>query len=181
MLASSSPRRIELLKRLGFEFTHISPKVEEDTRSLDPIKRVERNSLLKAKSINEKDSVIIGSDTVIFVDGEILGKPVDKRDAIRMLRKLSGKCNKVYSGVTVVNTTNGKILTRHMVSEVWFRKLTDEEINEYVESGEPFGKAGAFGIQGLGGKIVDRIAGSFTNVVGLPLELLEEMLLEIFY
>ena len=178
VLASSSPRRIELFASLGICFNHISPDVEEDNTSMDPIERVERNSLKKAESIQDQhlDSLIIGSDTVVSHGKEIMGKPVDKSDAVNMLRKLSGKCNIVYSGVSVLDQRSGKNLTRHAITKVWFNELSEEHIRDYVNSGEPMDKAGAYGIQGLGGELVEMIEGSYSNVVGLPLELLTEML-----
>ena len=180
VLASSSPRRISLLQGLGVEFTHADPTSEENNSILNPIKRVEENSLKKTMSLVEvyEKSLIIGSDTVVYLNKRIMGKPVDEADARRMLKDLSGNCNLVYTGITIVNSTTGKTLTRHAVTKVWFKDLNDLEINEYVASGEPLDKAGAYGIQGLGGKLVDRFEGSYSNVIGFPLELLSEMFQE---
>jgi septum formation protein len=166
------------MKKLGLEFTHTPPKVEEDEALSDPVERVERNSLLKAKSVQKSDSLVIGSDTIVYHNGEIMGKPSNENDAKRMLWSLSEDSNKVYSGVSIVDSCSGRTLTRHAVTEVWFKKLSQNMIDEYVDSGEPMDKAGAYGIQGFGGEFIDRIEGSYSNVVGLPLELLTEMLQE---
>ena len=176
LLASSSPRRIELLGQLGLDFTHVAPDVEEEESSLDPVERVEGNARRKAMSVSAPDSVVIGSDTVVELDGQILGKPSDEEEAKVMLASLSGCVHQVYSGLSLV--FKGKSVTRHACTKVWFRTLSDKEIDDYVESGEPRDKAGSYGIQGLGRVLVEKIEGSYSNVVGLPLELLEEMLLE---
>lgn len=176
LLASSSPRRIELLGQLGLDFTHVASDVEEEESSLDPVERVEGNARRKAMSVSAPDSVVIGSDTVVELDGQILGKPSDEDEAKVMLASLSGCVHQVYSGLSLV--FKGKSVTRHECTKVWFRTLSDKEIDDYVESGEPLDKAGSYGIQGLGRVLVEKIEGSYSNVVGLPLELLEEMLLE---
>lgn len=180
VLASSSPRRIQLMRELGLDFIHVSPEGEEDNLSSDPVKRVEINSVRKAESVQNQhpDSLIIGSDTVVSLGGEIMGKPVDSANAERMLGDLSGNCNLVYTGVSVLDTRSGKRMTCHASTKVWFKQIADERIREYVRSGEPLDKAGAYGIQGLGGELVDRIEGSYSNVVGLPVDLLADMLRE---
>lgn len=178
VLASSSPRRIELMKELGLDFIHEPPQTEEDNVTKDPVKRVEENSFRKAQSVQKQhpNSLIIGSDTVVYLEGEIFGKPVDEAHASKILFNLSGKCNRVYTGVTVLNSNSGKTDTRHDCTKVWFRELSEQIVQDYVTSGEPLGKAGAYGIQGKGGDLIDRIDGSYSNVVGLPLELLSEIL-----
>ena len=180
LLASSSPRRIQLMRSIGLDFNQASPEAEEDNTLSDPVARVELNSLRKAESvrIHHPGSLIIGSDTVVSLGGEIMGKPTDEDDAERMLRDLSGKCNTVFTGISIINTESGKQMTRHASTRVWFKQLTEEKIRDYVNSGEPLDKAGSYGIQGLGGELVDRIEGSYSNVVGFPLELLTEMLSE---
>ncbi len=180
VLASSSPRRIRLLRELGVEFTHMDPTGKEDNSILDPGKRVEYNSLTKAMSLvnSQEKALIIGSDTVVHLNKRILGKPKDEADAKLMLRELSGNCNQVYTGISIVNSTSRRTLTRYTITKVWFKNLSDSAINEYVSSGEPLDKAGAYGIQGLGGELVDRFEGSYSNVIGFPLELLFEMLQE---
>ena len=176
LLASSSPRRIELLGQLWLDFTHVAPDVEEEESSLDPVERVEGNARRKAMSVSALDSVVIGSDTVVELDGKILGKPSDKEEAKIMLTSLSGNLHHVYSGLSLV--FKEKRVTRHACTKVWFRTLSDKEIDDYGESGEPRDKAGSYGIQDSDRVLVEKIEGSYSNVVGLPLELLEEMLLE---
>ena len=180
VLASSSPRRISLLRELGVEFTYVNPTGEEDNTILDPVKRVEHNSLMKAMSLvgSQENALIIGSDTVVYLNDRILGKPKEEADAKRMLKDLSGNRNLVYTGISIVNSNTRKTLTGHTITEVWFKNLSGKEINDYVASGEPLDKAGAYGIQGRGGELVDRFEGSFSNVIGFPLELLSEMFQE---
>jgi len=158
------------------DFTHVAPNVEEDESSLDPVERVEGNAYRKAMSVSASDSVVIGSDTVVELDGKILGKPSDKEEAKIMLTSLSGNLHHVYSGLSLV--FKEKRVTRHACTKVWFRTLSYEEIDDYVELGEPLDKAGSYGIQDSDRVLVEKIEGSYSNVVGLPLELLEEMLLE---
>lgn len=164
------------MKQLGVEFTHVSPKVEEDTTIDDPVRRVEENSLRKASSVHQPGSLVVGSDTVVALETEILGKPVDEEVARVMLSRLSGNSHKVYTGISIIDSDTGRANTDHACTEVWFRELSSGEIDEYVKSGEPLDKAGGYGIQGLGVRLVDRYEGSYTNIVGLPLELLGEML-----
>lgn len=176
-MASSSPRRFELIRELGWDFKVANPTVVEDEESMNPVERVEVNALRKARSIEGcQGYLIIGADTVVFHEGEILGKPGESGKAAMMLRKLSGKPHKVYTGVTILNSDTGEMLTRHEETTVWFKELDDETIETYVATGEPLDKAGAYGIQGEAGALVDRIEGSYSNVVGLPLELVREML-----
>jgi len=176
-LASSSPRRLDLIRELGWDFKVANPTVVEDEESMNPVERVEVNALRKARSIEGcQGYLIIGADTVVFHEGEILGKPGESGKAAMMLRKLSGKPHKVYTGVTILNSDTGEKLTRHEETTVWFKELDDETIETYVATGEPLDKAGAYGIQGEAGALVDRIEGSYSNVVGLPLELVREML-----
>ncbi|MBT4319730.1 septum formation protein Maf [Candidatus Bathyarchaeota archaeon] len=177
LLASSSPRRLDLIRELGWDFKVANPTVVEDEESMNPVERVEVNALRKARSIEGcQGYLIIGADTVVFHEGEILGKPGESGKAAMMLRKLSGKPHKVYTGVTILNSDTGEMLTRHEETTVWFKELDDETIETYVATGEPLDKAGAYGIQGEAGALVDRIEGSYSNVVGLPLELVREML-----
>ncbi len=176
-MASSSQRRIDLIGELGFGFEVVNPNTIEDEESRDPVVRVEDNAQRKTRSLEGRPGhIIIGADTVVFHNGEILGKPDGAGNAVMMLRKLSGKPHKVYTGVSVLNSDTGKVLTCHAETTVWFKELDDETIETYVKTGEPLDKAGAYGIQGKGGALVERIEGSYSNVVGLPLELVREML-----
>ena len=178
MLASSSPRRRDLMKELGLEFTIVAPSSDETSSHPDPRLRVIVNAEAKSRSVSGQfaDAVIIGADTIVFLDGMFLGKPVDQDDAKKMLELLSGKNHEVYTGLSILNTSTGKMLSKISCTEVRFKRLSQEVIAAYIDSGEPLDKAGAYGIQGDGGVFIADIVGSYSNVVGLPLELLREML-----
>ena len=173
ILASGSPRRKDLLESIGVRFVVIPSDVDETfLPSETPIEGVKRLSLEKALEISAKypGYWIIGADTVVVIDGKVLGKPVDEDDAKIMLRSLNGTTHVVYTGFSLVNSLwVEKAVTGCSRSEVFIRSMSDEEIDEYVASGEPMDKAGAYAIQGLGSALVQSINGSYTNVVGLPL------------
>ena len=173
ILASLSPRRRELLKGLGLDVKVVGSNVDEDMfkDNKNPLTHVLRLSLEKAKNVSEKEKgVIIGADTIVFLDGEIIGKPKDEEDAKVILRRISGRVHTVYTGFTIIdNRTPIKTYQRAVSSEVKIKELTPEEIEWYVSTGEPMDKAGAYAVQGLGAFMVEWIKGSWTNVVGLPL------------
>jgi septum formation protein len=180
LLASSSQRRIDLIGELGHDFEVVSPDAVEDRESREPVERVEGNALRKARSVEVRPGlIIIGADTVVFHEGEIFGKPEGEIGATTMLRKLSGKQHEVYTGVSVLNSDTGEAVTLHEKTIVWLKELDDEAIEGYVRTGEPMDKAGAYGIQGKGWALVERIEGSYSNVVGLPLELVREILIKL--
>ncbi|MDD7794889.1 Maf-like protein [Clostridium sp. 'White wine YQ'] len=184
ILASASERRKELLFRLFKEFEVAVSNFDEDSVvfSGNLEEYVKALSYGKAKEISKssmKDSLIIAADTIVSIDGKILGKPKDKQEAVNMLKMLSGKEHKVYSGITVINTNNSKIIQDAVCTTVHFSRLSDEEILSYVETDEPMDKAGAYGIQGYGGVFVEKIDGCFYNVVGLPLNRLSKIIKEI--
>ena len=181
ILASASPRRKELLQQIGIAFTTAPAHVDE--RALageEPEAYAVRVALDKARTAAKKFSsgVIIAADTIVVLEGVILGKPADAADAERMLKMLSGQMHTVITGLAVMDAGAGKALTRTAITRVWFRNLSPERITSYVASGEPLDKAGAYGIQGKGALLVERIEGCYFNVVGLPLPLLDEMLNE---
>ena len=181
ILASGSPRRRELLERMGIEeFDIITSDVDETLDdSLPPAMQVEQLSCRKAEAVaaeQPEDALIIAADTVVALDGTILGKPVDEADAFRMLSALSGVRHHVYTGVTVI--LGDKTLTRHEVTSVDFRSLEPEEIELYIATGECMDKAGAYGIQGYGALLIEGITGDYYNVMGLPVALLAQMLKE---
>lgn len=178
ILASSSPRRFELLRQIGLPFQSIVPSVDETTDRTDPFEIVSELSLRKAAAVakNNPLSVVIAADTVVCADGRILGKPHGDGEAAEMLRLLSGRSHFVYTGVTVI--CDGRIETAICRTEVFFKVLTEGQISAYVHSGEPYDKAGGYGIQGKGAVFVDHIDGDYANVVGLPVSLLYEMLRE---
>ena len=177
ILASTSPRRRELLARMGYEFTCDAPEVDENVDGrADEI--VALLSARKARAAAEKDTDggIIASDTLVSLDGKGLGKPADAADAYRMLRALSGRTHEVFSGVCMIDAATGREETRVARTGVIFRELSDEEINGYIATGEPMDKAGAYGIQGGAGKFVTGLDGTFENVMGFPVDVVEDML-----
>lgn len=184
ILASASERRQELLARLVDEFSIIVSEFDEDSIKFEGdishyVESIaEGKGLDVAKKVTD-DSIIISSDTIVTLGDEILGKPQNEKDAFSMLRKLSGNVHKVYSAIVLINTKTGKVLKASLPTEVIFSELTDEEINEYIKTKEPLDKAGAYGIQGMGGVFVKEIRGCYYNVVGLPLNKLKYMLKEI--
>ena len=176
ILASGSPRRKELMERAGFEFEIIPAGCEENAGPGPAREVVESLGLQKAEWVADKekgnfegDTIVIGADTVVSLDDVILGKPKNEADAFSMLKNLSGREHEVYTGVAIVSV-NGQIKESFVVcTKVMFRSLTDNEINEYIATGEPLDKAGAYGIQGKGGAFVEKISGDYDNVVGLPI------------
>jgi septum formation protein len=169
ILASASPRRKELLKLICDDFRVIPSDKEEILPDCVGVESAaEYLSAAKCKCLSEvyTSSLVIGCDTVVICDGEILGKPTDEADAVRMLTKLSGKTHKVMTGVTL--GYKGVYLSFAETTEVTFRELDGEEIADYVATGEPTDKAGAYGIQGYGALLAEKIDGDFFNVVGLP-------------
>lgn len=181
-LASASPRRQKILKDLGLDFVVNPPeKYKEKPGGLAPESLVCQNALGKAKEIAErfKGSIIIGCDTVVVFNNEILGKPLTHDKAKVMLTMLSGNYHTVFSGLAVFDAQKSRELVGYDKTEVKFKNLSEKEINDYVDSGEPLDKAGAYGIQEYGGEFVESIKGSFSNVVGLPKELLIRFLAEL--
>ncbi len=177
-LASGSPRRRELLTQIGIEYEVRVSEADEDCDIADPAKMVEELSRRKAfavadelKAEDESDFCVIGADTVVALDGEILGKPKDKSDAVRMLRELSGRAHEVFTGVTIVKVSGGvkNTNTFNECTKVHFYAMSDEEIEEYVSTGDPLDKAGAYGIQGFCARYISGIEGDYNNVVGLPI------------
>ncbi len=171
ILASGSPRRKELLKYIVDDF-EIKPSNAEENATGTPEEVVKELSLLKAKSVFELEEdkneiVVIGSDTIVVYDGEILGKPKDHADAKHMLSMLSGKVHKVYTGIAVVG--NGISEAEYISTKVLFDELSEDEIEEYIATGDPMDKAGSYGIQSCGGKFIKSIEGDWSAVMGLPL------------
>ena len=180
VLASASPRRLEILRQIGIEPELHPVEVEEDntlTTQRDEEAVVSANAALKAQAAAAAydDAIVIGADTIVALDGVIFGKPVDRADAKRMLETLSGNTHKVYTGICLIDTKTHKTVGGASVCEVTFPKLKEREIEEYLDSGEPFDKAGAYGIQGRGALLVDRIEGDYYTVVGLSVPLLRRL------
>jgi septum formation protein len=172
ILASGSPRRVALLGELGVPFQTVVSDVPE---TIDPRLSPEAQTVTlaerKARSVARQleRGIVLGADTIVVLDGEMLGKPVDEADATRMLRRLSGQKHRVVTGIAVADARTDSLRSSAVVSIVRFRTLSDEAIDRYVATGEPRGKAGAYAIQGLGAGLVSTLEGCFTNVVGLPL------------
>ena len=180
VLASTSPRRQELLGLLGLPFEVIGSLYDESMISPDsmaPADYVTRLAQGKASEVAgrlDADALVIGADTTVVLDGQFLNKPTGPDDAASMLRRLSGRTHEVYTGLCVIH--GQKLLTNYTVTEVTFAALTDEAIAAYVATGEPLDKAGAYGIQGKALSFIPSISGDYFNVVGLPLYLLGQML-----
>jgi septum formation protein len=171
ILASQSPRRRYLLQQAGIEFSVIPSSFDENSvKPSSPDVYVRQLAESKARDISEQyaDSWVIGADTIVYIDGNILGKPDSRVEARNMLERLSGKTHHVLTGFCICCHRIGRIFSDVVKTEVRFKKLTAREIDWYINSGEPFDKAGAYGIQGIGTFLVRRINGSYTNVVGLP-------------
>ena len=179
ILASGSPRRRELLDLMGLTYIVETPDVDESF-SGRPSETVMEISRRKATAVaaRHSDSIIIAADTLVFADGA-LGKPHTPERAKEMLRSLAGNWHHVYTGITVINTRSGRILRNVDKTRVHLVPMTEQEIDAYVATGEPLDKAGAYGIQGMGGMFVDRIDGSYSNVVGLPMSMLRIMLAQV--
>lgn len=180
VLASTSPRRRMLLTEAGIDFSVEAPMLAEERLNPDCelAEALEALALAKARSVAEKmpQALVMGADTIVCKDGVILGKPADAEEAARMLRMLSGAKHEVITAVALCCDETGVAVTGHAVSEVCFKALSEEVIQAYIESGEPLDKAGAYGIQGEGGKFVQALEGDYDNVVGLPMKLVKEML-----
>ena len=169
VLASASPRRREILQTTGFDFTvRVSDTDETIASGTPPQEAVQLLAKQKAAAVAADcpDDIVIGADTVVTLDGEILGKPHDTADAARMLRQLSGRTHDVYTGVCIAQA--GGTETFYACTRVTFYPLTEKEIADYIATGEPMDKAGAYGIQGRGCTLVEKIDGDYFNVVGLP-------------
>lgn len=193
ILASKSPRRHELLSMVGIEHEVITSDCDENIDCSGPADMVCKLSELKAESVAQllknnrlaKDDspgiretmkqtaddgrLIIGSDTIVYFDGEVLGKPRDPEDAFQMLHRMAGNIHSVFTGVTVIDTAAGRKETFYEETRVTFYDVSDEEIRDYIATGDPLDKAGSYGVQGLGAFLVKRIEGDYFTVVGLPL------------
>ena len=174
ILASGSKRRYDILKNVGYDFDVIVPNVDEDSiKERTPYELVQKLSRLKALAVLHRgeicdDSVILASDTVVELEGTILGKPKDKKDASRMLESLSGKTHNVYTGVCIIDATSRREVSFYEKCIVHMSKISIEQIHEYIETGQPMDKAGSYGIQGPGALFVSAIKGDFFTVSGLP-------------
>lgn len=177
ILASRSPRRAELLTSAGIAFEVLAADVDETPRPNEaPAAYVERLAREKALAVLalRPDARVLGADTTVTIDGEILGKPENEADAVRMLRLLAGRAHDVYTGVALASAS--AVHSAVDTTRVWFAPMTDEDISWYVATGEPVDRAGAYAIQGFAARFIPRIEGSYSNVVGLPVALVSSIL-----
>ncbi len=184
ILASSSPRRKMLLKQLGIPFEIMVSNIPEElVPDLPPEQQAERLALDKARAIASAltDAIVIGADTIVVDEHDILGKPKDEGDAFQMLSRLSGRVHQVITGLALISTCSPpKTLVNHETTKVKFAPLSEQAIQHYIHTGEPLDKAGSYGIQGKGATFIEWIHGCYNNVVGLPLFLLVKMFQEIY-
>jgi septum formation protein len=179
VLASSSPRREEILEHLNLKFTIVPSKINEDNfKNSDPVELVKVLALEKAKSVSGlvEDAIIIAADTVVVYNENILGKPTNKVEARRMLKKLNDDQHQVITGVAVLNSKTKESHVEYNITDVKMAALSEQEIYNYVETGEPLDKAGSYAIQGFGGLFVEEIKGSYYSVMGLPIHQLTKLL-----
>lgn len=180
ILASASPRRRELLAQIDLKFEVIPSLVSEEGEPLStPAKTAEYLAVIKAEDVAGKltgDGYVIGADTIVVLDGVLYGKPVNKADARGMLTRLQGRAHQVITGIAVIRLRDKEILVEHETTTVMMRPLTLEEVDRYIDTGEPMDKAGAYAIQGRGAVFIPSISGCYFNVVGLPLARLLSML-----
>ena len=172
ILASSSPRRKNLLSQIGLEFEVDPSDYQEDlTLKMEPKELAEHLSLGKAKDVakRHKDSIIIAGDTFCVFEKEILGKPHTPERAKEMLQKLNGKSHSIITGFTIIDTETNKQVSKSIETKVYFRNISEEEIDAYIATGEPLEKAGAYAMQHLGGLFIEKIEGDYFNIIGLPI------------
>lgn len=187
MLASASPRRKEILSAAGIEFdvdaSDVEPELDEK-RAVDPVEFARGAAVAKALEVaaRHEGRLVVGADTVVAVGGSVLGKPIDEADAAEMLKLLSGRENQVTTAFAVAMLSDGHVellAVDHETSSVLFKAITPLQIAEYIRTGEPLDKAGAYAVQGLGAELIERVEGDYLNVVGLPLEKLRKTLSEL--
>lgn len=185
VLASNSPRRKELLNQIFDKFEVIKSDFnEDDIKEKNPEKLVKLLSLKKAEEVfhkvkdNQLELLVIGGDTLVYFDGQVLGKPKNEEDAYNTLKKLQGNKNEVYSAFTIILKKNNEIIKETELSKsiVTMKSMSDEQIKGYIKTGEPMDKAGSYAVQGIGSKFIENIEGSYSSVVGLDVEKLKELL-----
>lgn len=173
VLASASPRRRQLLKKAGYEFEIVSPPEEEVAHDWFTIRELTIcNAARKAQRVSQthRDAVVLAADTLVTIDGCVLGKPADLEDAVRILLRLSGRSHEVWTAVCIRHDARGRSHSFHKTSRVHFRQLSERAIRDYLAKVNPLDKAGAYAAQGHGTEIIEKIEGSYSNVVGLPME-----------
>jgi septum formation protein len=182
ILASASPRRSELLKQVGIPFRVQPVSVDENLGKLDgePAEKAQQLAYMKALQVSKEvgAGIVLGADTIVVLEDEIFGKPIDKADAFSMLSKLSGREHFVITGISLIDMESGRSALGYELTKVRFAKLSERDIDAYIRTGEPFGKAGAYAVQGVGALLVEGMEGCYSNVVGLPIMRLRRMLEE---
>lgn len=183
ILASASPRRKEILENVNVKFTAVASDIDEVILENEPPKElVKRLAFEKCMDIarKNKDALVIGADTIVVLNNHILGKPNNEEDAYNMVKLLSGKKHQVITGISLINLSSDKKVIDYVVSEVTFKDLSEETIRDYINTKESLDKAGAYGIQGYGGLLVENINGDYFNIVGLPISRISDLLREYF-
>ncbi|WP_072722832.1 Maf family protein [Tepidibacter thalassicus] len=180
ILASSSPRRRELLSNLNLKFKAIKSEIKESI-DIDSNPKIVVMNLAFQKALDvankvEENDIVIGADTVVVLDNQIFGKPVDEDNAFDMLKKLSGKYHEVITGISVIRLSDNTKIIDYEITKVKMKNIDDDKIKRYISTKEPMDKAGSYGIQGYGSLLVEKIEGDYFNVVGLPIAKLEEIL-----
>jgi septum formation protein len=179
ILASASPRRVELLKQIGLVFKIMPPNIQEDIapgmNAEDIVMELSRRKAIDVAKKVKKDSLVVGADTIVVKD-KVLGKPKDESEAYSMLKELQNSWHNVITGVSIFDNRNLNCITSFEKTQVKMRPLTDDTIKAYIKTGEPLDKAGAYGIQGIGALLIESINGCYFNVVGLPLAKLDAMM-----
>ena len=182
ILASSSKQRKKLLEIIGLDFKiEKSDYIEDMTEKIPAHKLVQKLAFGKAQDVAKKhrNAIVIGADSFVILEKKFLGKPRTPQKAREMLKKISGKKHQVITGIAIIDTEKNKIFTDYEITEVWMKKLTAKEIEKYIKTGEPLGKAGGYAIQKFGCLFIKRINGNYTNVVGLPINKIYEYLLKL--
>lgn len=171
ILASKSPRRKEILENFGFNIKIITKEIEEISDKISVPEKIKDISYKKTKIISDEhgEEYVVGADTVVVVDNEILGKPKNEEDVYQMLKKLSGRSHQVITAFTIINKSKNLVLSDYDTTNVYFKDISEKEIKWYIETREPFDKAGSYGIQGKGAIFIEKIEGDFFSVVGFPL------------
>jgi len=181
ILASASPRRAEILRTIGWPFEILPVDIDESIRAdegaVDYVRRLAKEKA-DAAAARQSASIIVAADTTVTVDGQILAKPVDELDAMRMLRLLNNRWHQVMTGIAVINPALSRTVVAHEETEVKFAAMSEDEIAWYAKTLEPMDKAGAYAIQGLGSRFIEEIRGDYFNVVGLPIRLVYEVFRE---
>ena len=183
ILASKSPRRREILENTKVRFSIKESQIDETIKlNESPKDTVKRLAYEKAYDVAQKnkDKLVIGADTIVALDNEVLGKPKDKEEAYQMIKKLSNKTHKVTTGISLINISHGMVVNDYVVSLVTFKDLSEDSIKDYINTNESLDKAGAYGIQGYGALLVDNIQGDYFNIVGLPISKLSDLLKDHF-